>query len=81
MASTFLLVHTVMSGNVVHRHLVPGNLLDTHIVPRNVLHLKVYKFKVVSTSFNDDIYSIEILYLEERLHVSVNILAMDSLVL
>jgi hypothetical protein len=37
---------------------------------------KVYKYKVVSTSFNDDIYGIEIIYLEERLHVLVNILAM-----
>jgi hypothetical protein len=37
---------------------------------------KVYKCKVVSTSFNDDIYGIEIIYLEERLQVLVNILAM-----
>jgi hypothetical protein len=30
---------------------------------------KVYKYKVVSTIFNDDIYGIEIIYLQERLHV------------
>jgi hypothetical protein len=36
--------------------------------------IKVYEYKVVSTSFNDDIYSIEIIYLEERLNVQVNIL-------
>jgi hypothetical protein len=41
---------------------------------------KVYKYKVVSPSINDDIYGIEIIYLEERLHVLVNILAMGSLV-
>jgi hypothetical protein len=41
---------------------------------------KVYNYKVVSTIFNDDIYGIEIKYLEERLHVLVNILAMCSLV-
>jgi hypothetical protein len=40
---------------------------------------KVYKYKVVSTIFNDDIYGIEI-YLQERLHVLVHILAMGSLV-
>jgi hypothetical protein len=39
-----------------------------------------YKYKVVSTIFNDDIYGIEIIYLQERLHVLVNILAMGSLV-
>jgi hypothetical protein len=41
---------------------------------------QVYKYKVVSTSFNDDIYDIEIIYLEEKLHVLVNLLAMGSLV-
>jgi hypothetical protein len=41
---------------------------------------KVYKYKVVSTSFNDDIHGIEIIYLQERLHVLINILAMGSLV-
>jgi hypothetical protein len=45
-----------------------------------VITNKVYKYKVVSTRFNDDIYSIEIIYLEERLHALVNILAMGSLV-
>jgi hypothetical protein len=40
---------------------------------------KVYKYKVVSTIFND-IYGIEIIYQQERLHVLVNILAMGSLV-
>jgi hypothetical protein len=43
----------------------------------------VYKYiKVVSTSFNDDIYSCEIIYLEERLHTGmlVNIIAMSNLV-
>jgi hypothetical protein len=28
-------------------------------------HGKVYKYKVVSTKFNDDIFGIEIIYLEE----------------
>jgi uncharacterized protein YebE (UPF0316 family) len=42
--------------------------------------VKVYKYKVVSTSFNDDIYGIDIIYLQERLHVLDNILAMGSLV-
>jgi hypothetical protein len=42
--------------------------------------IKVYKYKVVSTSFNDDIYGIEIIFLKERLHVLVNILAMGSFV-
>jgi hypothetical protein len=41
---------------------------------------KFYKYNVVSTIFNDDIYGIEIIYLQERLHVLVNILAMGSLV-
>jgi hypothetical protein len=41
---------------------------------------KVYKYKVVSTIFNDDFYGIEIIYLQERLHVLVKILAMGSLV-
>jgi hypothetical protein len=41
---------------------------------------KVYKYKVVSTIFNDDIYGIEMIYLQERLHVLVKILAMGSLV-
>jgi hypothetical protein len=41
---------------------------------------KVYEYKVVSTSFNDDIYDIAIIYLEERLHVLVNLLAMGRLV-
>jgi hypothetical protein len=41
---------------------------------------KIYKYKVVSTSFNDDIYGIEIIYLEERLRVLVNILAMGCLI-
>jgi hypothetical protein len=41
---------------------------------------KVCKYKVVSTIFNYDIYRIEIIYLQERLHVLVNILAMGSLV-
>jgi hypothetical protein len=41
---------------------------------------KVYKYKVFSTSFIDDIYGIEIINLQERLHVLVNILAMGSLV-
>jgi hypothetical protein len=41
---------------------------------------KVYKYKVVSTSFNDDIYGIEIIYMQERLHILVTIQAMDSLV-
>jgi hypothetical protein len=45
-----------------------------------VFWIKVYKYKVVSTSFNDDIYGIEIICLQERLHVLVNILAMGSLV-
>jgi hypothetical protein len=34
-----------------------------------VCESKVYKYRVVSTSFNEDIYGIEIIYLEERLHV------------
>jgi hypothetical protein len=42
---------------------------------------KVYKYKVISTNFNDDIYGIEIVYLEEKLHILVNIPAMGSLVL
>jgi hypothetical protein len=42
--------------------------------------VKVYKYKVVSTIFNDDIYGIEIIHLQERLHALVNILAMGSLV-
>jgi hypothetical protein len=45
-----------------------------------VVLVKVYKYKVVSTSCNDDIYFMEIIYLEKRLHVLVNILAMGSLV-
>jgi hypothetical protein len=40
--------------------------------------IKVYKYKVVSTNFNDDIYGIEIIYLEERLHVLVNIIDMHG---
>jgi hypothetical protein len=40
-----------------------------------LLYTKVYKHKVVSTHFNDDICGIEIIYLQERLHVLVNILA------
>jgi hypothetical protein len=44
------------------------------------LNIKVYKYKVISTSFNVDIYGTEIIYLEERLHLLVNILAMGSLV-
>jgi hypothetical protein len=44
------------------------------------VQIKVYKYKVVSTNFNDDIYCIEIIYLEERLHLLVNILAIGSLV-
>jgi hypothetical protein len=44
------------------------------------MKIKVYKYKVVSTIFNDDIYGIEIIYLQERLHVLVNLLAMGSLV-
>jgi hypothetical protein len=48
-----------------------------HTVPGCLLH-KVYKYKVVSTRFNDDIYGIEIIYLEERLHVLMNILAMRA---
>jgi hypothetical protein len=47
---------------------------------RILVRTKVYKYKVVSTSFNDDIYGIEIIYLEGRLHVLINILAMGSLV-
>jgi hypothetical protein len=42
--------------------------------------VKVNKYKVISTIFNDDIYGIEIIYLQERLHVLVNILAMGCLV-
>jgi hypothetical protein len=37
-----------------------------------MLKTKVYKYKVVSTSFNDDIYGIDIIYLQERLQVVVN---------
>jgi hypothetical protein len=44
------------------------------------VRIKVYKYKVVSIIFNDDIYGIEIIYLQERLHVLVKILAMSSLV-
>jgi hypothetical protein len=39
-----------------------------------------YAFLLWLSSFNDDIYGIEIIYLEERQHVLVNILAMGSLV-
>jgi hypothetical protein len=41
---------------------------------------KVYKYKAVSTRFNNDIYGIENIYLEERLPVLVNIHAQLGLV-
>jgi hypothetical protein len=51
-----------------------------HVFSFPLISAKVYKYKVVSTIFNDDIYGIEIIYLQERLHVLVNILAVGSLV-
>jgi hypothetical protein len=50
------------------------------LVIRGLPQPKVYKYKVTSTSLHDNIYAIEIIYLEERLHVLANILAMGSLV-
>jgi hypothetical protein len=60
----------------LRKHALPPSI---HSFNRKGDKYKVYKYKVVSTILND-IYGIEIIYLEKRLHVLVNILAMGSLV-
>jgi hypothetical protein len=53
---------------------ISGQFGLTRVMQEGLALVKVFKYKVVSTNFNNDIYGIEIIHLKERLHVLVDIL-------
>jgi hypothetical protein len=79
MYSYYVEYTAVLMGAFKIQSLLSGTLPETRnnrriqfgfkLIHHKAFHLqhKVYKYKVVSTSFNDDIFGIEIITLQERL--------------